>query len=93
MSKTKNMTIQERIAKVNGEMFLKFNLELQFRNRIYGGLPKSKEVIKGWIEAKGLDEETVTKDLDMKGKFDLLSFDEITDGEYFHDDGRLRKAA
>ena len=65
MSKQKEMTIQERIAKVNGEMFQKYSVELQFRDRVYGGLPKSKDVIKGWIEAKGLDEETITKDLDI----------------------------
>ena len=28
-----------------------------------------------------------------KGKFDLIKFDEITDGEYFHNDGRLRLVA
>tara|TARA_B100000427_G_C15518096_1_gene599108 strand:+ start:3785 stop:4486 length:702 start_codon:yes stop_codon:yes gene_type:complete len=64
MSK-KKQTLQNRIATINQEMFQKYEVELKFRNRIYGGLPKSKDVIKGWIEAKGLDEDTVTKDLDL----------------------------
>ena len=52
MAKNKKMTIKERIAQANGEMFQKYSIELKFRDRVYGGLPKSKAVIKGWIEAK-----------------------------------------
>ena len=49
-------------------IFRKFNVKLQFRNRIYGGLPKSKELVKNYVEAKfgSEDASIVETDLDLE---------------------------
>jgi len=54
-------------------LYRKFNVTLQFRNKLYGGLPKSKELVENYIKAKFgpevvQDEETVpyiTRDLEL----------------------------
>jgi len=48
-------------------MYNQFVVELRFRNRVYGALPKSKEVVKAYVRAKfNSDDSTKTeKDLDL----------------------------
>ena len=49
-------------------MYNKYAVEIKFRNRVYGGLPKSKELVKQYVQAKFGSEDTskVAEDLDLE---------------------------
>ncbi|MDE0317396.1 MAG: hypothetical protein OXI67_04935 [Candidatus Poribacteria bacterium] len=48
-------------------MYLKFEIELKFRDKIYGGLPKDKDVLKNYVKNKFSSEDTspTADDLDL----------------------------
>ena len=37
-------------------MWIKYHVAIQIRDRIMGGIPKDPEIIKGWLQARGLEE-------------------------------------
>lgn len=55
-------------------MWQKFEVEIQMRNRIVGGIPKSEEMIKGWLQSRGLE------DLEESTKEEMA--DQLTEGQW-----------
>jgi len=55
-------------------MWIKFEVETQIRNRIIGGIPKNPEMIKAWLQSRGLG------DLEEKTKAELA--DQLTEGQW-----------
>ena len=49
-------------------MYNKIDCKIKFRGRVYGGLPKSKELVKQYVQAKFGSEDTskVAEDLDLE---------------------------
>ena len=52
----------------SNQLYNKYAVEIKFRNRVYGGLPKSKELVKQYVQAKFGSEDTskVAEDLDLE---------------------------
>jgi len=55
----------------DAELYDVYDVEIEFKSRCYGGQPKSEEILKGWIEAKG---EHPREDLEEKEQ--VLDFQE-----------------
>ena len=55
-------------------MWQKFEVEIQMRTRIVGGIPKSPEMIKGWLQSRGLE------DLEEATKEEMA--DQLTEGQW-----------
>lgn len=65
-------------------MYLTFDVSLNFRDRIYGGLPKDKQVLENYVKAKFKSEDTSPADTDL----DLEeSLDQYTNGFRCDDTG------
>jgi hypothetical protein len=56
-------------------MYKKVEVELKFRDRIYSGLPKNSELIKGYVKAKfgSEDSTTVETDLDLDNELEKVT--------------------
>lgn len=54
-----------------------FNVDVEFTERVYGGIPKSPELIKNWIEAKGeMPRESMEEKLEAMASQDLIEEEE-----------------
>lgn len=56
------------------ELYKKFDVELQFRGRLFGVQPKTEKLIEQYAEAKGLTPEAIER---MKSEVDLVDEAEI----------------
>lgn len=58
-------------------MFVKFNCTIRFRDKVYGGVPKSREIIQNYVRGKyGSDDTTLMEtdvDLDMEEETEKIT--------------------
>ncbi len=56
MSKTKKIK-EEKIEEETEEksIWKKYDVELQFRDKLVGGVPKNPDVVKSWIDSRAVE--------------------------------------
>ena len=54
-----------------------YKVDIQFRGRLYGGVPKNKELIRDWLVAKTGHDDEITSELAEDAKEKMI--DEVTE--------------
>lgn len=50
-------------------LFSKYRIMIQFRDKILGGVPKTKEMLKAWLETRGMEDKFEELKDDIDGEF------------------------
>ena len=61
----------------SSELYDRYRLKIAFRHRLYGGVPKNKELIKSWVEATTGFSDQISEELTEAAKQQML--DETTE--------------